>query len=106
MLLCKARNVWSNTLPEARKIIGGPRHSSHSIANIDFNRTNEFPDGWLECICGWVGRAYDKKYGELGFKDEKDWPVHKKMAPPVVIESEYRYKGKFAPRFIEKEVAV
>lgn len=59
------------------------RKSTHVIKVVSYEKTEENPDGVLECICGWIGRAYDRL--DL-FGDEKDYVFHKKTAEPIDIQ--------------------
>lgn len=83
-------------MPEPRKRVGRWGTTTHKIFNIDYTKTRENPDGFLECLCGWVGRAWDVTKSDPRFGDEKDWPLHKKTAPPITITMEDRYAGNYA----------
>lgn len=64
---------------------GHPK-STHKIALLRYQTDT------LECICGWVGRAYDQDPSSKKFNPAVDWPTHKKKAPPVGIEILLQYK--------------
>lgn len=83
---------------------GSYYRNGHKIENLRYARTEENPDGVLECLCGWVGRAWDNP--EFA-GDEKDWPHHRKTAEPITVDFENQYGGLYATtnRRSKKKVA-
>ena len=61
--------------------------TKHVILNISFERD------WLQCICGWEGKAYDLK----------DYFGHRKIAPPIDKEYILPFAGKFNTRYAKIE---
>ncbi len=61
---------------------------SHFIADISYSKD------WLQCICGWEGKAYDLKA----------YYFHRKDAPPLENSIDYDkpYGGTFLKRRIQE----
>lgn len=93
--------------PEKKRVY--TRNSTHKILDISYARTDDYPDGKLECLCGWIGRAWDALPGDPTFGDEKDWPKHRREAPPINIHFVSIYRGKYGTQTVirpsKKEVA-
>lgn len=71
--------------------------STHKILQIIYK------DDFLLCICGWIGRAYDNS--ELK-GDDKDWPFHRRNAPPTDLMIDKAFASTIATQYRKGTVLV